>query len=397
MPDMGFPGRRSILRRFLGILDSGSLGPAYLFVGPEGSGKEATALEIARLVDCPRKPACSAPRFCESCLKMISFQHPDLCWLGPAPATVSEAAVVELLSAKRENCFHQSPFAASSRLTIGNPGDPGPLTIRALLRFLRHAPFQGRYKVAVITDGHRLTDEAANAILKTLEEPPPASLTFLLAPHRAGILPTILSRCQQVRFDPYTEDELAELLADYRGVPPRTAAGVARAADGNARKAMALLEPQAMALQTWAGELLEWIHARRAGAAHLSAEAIHLGRIPADMMPPESDPLPEARDLAARRERAIQLCEMLALYYSELLSCRERGEAWKPRLPQAAGKIRPLAEKRTSPTLLRDIARIEAAKEEIDRNLNIGLTMASLFQGLIDHAVRDQEELAARA
>jgi DNA polymerase-3 subunit delta' len=397
LPNTGFPGRRSVLTRFLGILNSGALGPAYLFVGPEGSGKEATALEIARVVNCPRSETCAAPPFCESCLKMLSFQHPDLCWLGPAPATISEAAVVELLSAKRENCFHQSPFAASSRISIGNPDDPGPLTIRALLRFLRHASFQGRYKVVVITDGHRLTDEAANAILKTLEEPPPASLTFLLTNHRTGLLPTILSRCQQVRFDPYAEDELAQLLTDYRGVPAKTAAGVARAADGNARKAMALLEPQAMALQVWAGELLDWIHARRAGAVHLAAEAVHLGRIPADMVPPEGDPVPEARDLAARRVRAIQLCEMLSLYYSELLSCRERGREWKPRLPQTAPRIRALAENRASPTLLRDIARVEATKEEIDRNLNIGLTMASLFQGLIDHAVRDQEELAARS
>ena len=67
-------------------------------------------------------------------------------------------------------------------------------------------------KVAVIADGHRMNPAAANAFLKTLEEPPPATVIFLLTTGSEGMLPTILSRCQKIRFEPWPEDELAGLL-----------------------------------------------------------------------------------------------------------------------------------------------------------------------------------------
>lgn len=396
MPHVGFPGRPEVLSRFVRIIPTGDLGQSYLFVGPRGAGKEVTALEIARLANCPREPACVDLPLCESCQKAITYQHPDIRWLGPAPATATAAAIRELLAHKQKNCFFQPAFAASSRISIGNPDDPGPLSVRSLLRFLRVHAFQGRYKVAVVADAHRLTAEAANALLKTLEEPPPASLIFLLTSNRSAILPTVLSRCQQVRFDPYPEDELARLLQQYAGVDAATAGALARSADGNARHAMALLQPVSMALLNWAGQLLENVHNGRAGVVHLAADALHMGRVPPDAVPPPGDPVEEARELADRRQRAIQLCEMLSLYYSELLACRERQDAWQPRLPEAAEPLRKLAARRNTSTLLQDISRLETAKDEIDRNLNIGLCMAALFQGLLDNAKQDQETRRTR-
>jgi DNA polymerase III delta' subunit len=386
-----FPARQAVLDRFQEILASAKLSQAYLLVGPEGVGKENTALEIARLANCPRRPVCTGRNKCESCQKAATFQHPDIRWLGPAPATATTDAVREILDRKRDNPFYQPEFATTSQVTIGNPDDPGPLTIRSLLRFLRLHAFQGRYKIAIISDAHRMTPGAANAFLKTLEEPPPNSLIFLLTSNRSGILPTIVSRCQQIRFDLYGEQELADLLVQLTGVEPARARGVARAADGNARKAMALLAPQVVALQNWAGRILDWIHTGRAGSLHVSADQLHSGIIPAEMAERSArDKLTVAKGSPARRERAIQLCEMLNLYYSELLTCRERGDDWRPRLPDAAERMQALAALRDSRSLLRDIAIIEAAKREVDSNLNIGLVMAVLFEGLIDHAQRDQ-------
>jgi DNA polymerase III delta prime subunit len=415
-----FPGRQAVLSTFQRSLATGGLSQSYLFVGPEGSGKEVTALEIARSANCRCATVCTDPDLCESCQKAVSFQHPDIRWLGPAPATANAVLARELLAHKREDCFYQPAYAASTQISIGDPDDPGPLTIRSLLRFLRVHSFQGRYKVAVVVDSHRLTAEAANSLLKTLEEPPPASLIFLLTTNRTAMLPTILSRCQQVRFDPYPEEELVTLLRERQTCDAETARVVARAADGNVRKAMALLRPQMAALLNWAGYLMEWIHAGRTGAVHLAADALHNGRIPAVMVDtgegtqedlgvrPTPVPLQvpsgrgveeirEASDLPSRRERAIQLCEMLNLYYSEVLTCRERGEEWVPRLAYAADRIRAWAQRRQTSTLLRDIARVESAKADIDRNLNIGLTMAVLGEGLLSHAKQDQKALGARA
>ena len=389
-----FPGRQSVLDRFRPLMANSRLSQAYLFVGPEGAGKEVTSLEIARLVNCPRQPHCSAPPFCESCQKAISFQHPDIRWLGPAPATISTDEVREVLELKRENPFYQPNFATTSQVTIGDPDDPGPLTVRTLLRFLRMQPFQGPSKIAIVADAHRLTDGAANAFLKTLEEPPPASLIFLLTSNRSGMLPTIASRCQHVRFDLYSENELMELLVTMMGIEREKARDIARITDGNARKAVALLEPQTVALRKWAFHLWGWIHAGRSGSALVVADQLHTGTIPAEMAAAGGEEhLAQARDNPAKRERAILLCEMLNLYYSEVLSCRERQAEWRPRLVAEQEKVRDLARWRRSTTLLQDIAEVDAAIGDIDHNLNIGLTMAVLFEGLIEHAKRDQAAL----
>ncbi len=385
MSQAGFWARPAVLARLRQAFGGDAAGRAWLLVGPEGSGKEGTALEAARLANCPRPSACEGPPLCESCQKAVTFQHPDIRWFGPAPASLTEDEARAVLQAKRQDPFFQPPFAASAEITIGSPEDPGPFTVRALLRFLRLQPFQGRFKLAILAGAHRLTPEAANALLKTLEEPPPAALIFLLTSNRAALLPTIVSRCQLVRFDPYAEEELVALLI-ARGLDAEQAAALARTADGSVRKALALCEPAAAAVLAWAGDLIERIHAGGGAAAQVAAEMLHKGTAPAAADGPEA--LPPASDLAAKRERAMQLCEMLVLYYSELVSCRERGELWRPRAGRARS-LAALAKQRSSRGLLADIQLIERAKRDIDRNLNIGLTMAVLLQGLIDNAQLD--------
>jgi hypothetical protein len=243
----------------------------------------------------------------------------------------------------------------------------------------------------VVADAHRFTPEAANAFLKTLEEPAPASLILLLTSNRSAMLPTLVSRCQPLRFEPYPERELAELLV-ARGESPAAAAALARAADGNVRKALALREPATVAILAWAEELLARIHAGSGSSAHLAAEMLHKGIVPEGEGPDgqELPAPPAASDLADRRQRALQLCEMLNVYYGDLLACRERGDDWRPRHPARADRVRALAARRTSRSLLDDIARLERAKGDIDRNLNIGLPMAAMLQGLITNAEQDR-------
>ena len=78
------------------------------------------------------------------------------------------------------------------------------------------------------------------------------------------------------------------------------------------------------------------------------------------------------------------------LHYSDLLACLEHGEAWHPRLPMSHEAVAAAADRRRSETLIGDMARIEEARRDIDRNINIGLTMAVLLEGLIENAQRDQ-------
>jgi len=392
-----FLGRPAVLERLQKAREAGKLGQPFLLVGPEGSGKENTALEFARLLNCSSPETCSPVHRCESCVKALGFQHPDIRWIGPAPASLDDAGVRELLEKKIANPFHQDPAAATAQVRIGDPENPEPMTIRSLIHFLRRRAYQGAYKVAVIAEGQRLNTAAANAFLKTLEEPPPSTVIFLLTTGTEGMLPTILSRCQKIRFEPWSEDELTGLLADIGEVDEKRARAAARTAEGNARRGLALLGEEAGLMLDWASVLFEGLHRRDRALAAISADELHRGLISYRCRPDGGGKKLVADTNPLRRDRAIQLCELLNLHYSDAVLWRELGEARRPRLPAAATLTAEIGNARSTAGLLGDIQRVEDTRLEIDRNINIGLAMAVLFEGLIDHAERDKSIGSARS
>ncbi len=396
MPATPFIARPEVLARLLRLRERGRLAQPLLLVGPEGSGKEGTALEFARRLNCRGPGQCRDDAPCESCVKSASFQHPDIRWVGPAPATLSDADARALLEEKLASPFARGAETATSQVLIGDPENPGPLTIRALIRFLRLQAFQGPWKVAVVGDAHRLNAAAANAFLKTLEEPPADTVIMLTSTGTEGMLPTILSRCQKIRFEPWPEDELTERLAEVTGAAADQARWAARLAQGNARLASDLLQPESRALAAWAGLLFGWIAEGRHGQTAIAADELHRGAFShAIDAPPARRAGQGAGEQGAgeRRARAIRLCELLNLHYSDALVCQQTGDAWQPRFPATIDAVRRVAGGRPTARLLGDMARIDAAVGDIDHNLNIGLVMAVLFEGLQAH---DRFQPAAR-
>jgi DNA polymerase III subunit delta' len=380
LPEPVYPGVRAVADRLLASLAGGRAGQPYLFVGPEGSGKEVTALEIVRRAQCAQPGRCGPAVLCESCQKAVTFQHPDIVWLGPAPASLEDSRKADevraLFQAKVDDPFFQPGYAASSQILIGNPDQPGPLTVRGLLQFLRRQAFQGPWQAAIVCGANRLNPAAANALLKTLEEPPPGALLILIASSSAGVLPTILSRCQQVLFTPYPRSELLALLERQAPQAPATSrAEAARLADGNIRKALAWLDDENQGLRRWTEQLFAELGQGHPGPGQVAAERLHQGAIG------ESD-----LDLHGRRRQALLVCETLATLLAEAVACRELGSAWQPRASTAAELVRTAANRRSTAALLQDIARVERAKQDIDGNLNLGLVMAVLLRDLGDHA-----------
>lgn len=173
---------------------------AYLFLGPAGSGKAAVAREFAArlLSEGATDPDAAAAR-------VRSGAHPDLTWVAPT----SSAGLLR--------------------------GDVDEAVVAAAAR----TPFESRRRVFVIEQADTLNDQAANRMLKTLEEPPPYAHLILLTARPGKVLPTIASRCQQVRFSPPTVDELAADLG-RRGIGPEQAAACARLSLGDGTRAIAL-------------------------------------------------------------------------------------------------------------------------------------------------------------
>jgi DNA polymerase III subunit delta' len=151
---------------------------AYLFHGPAGAGKRtvARAFAAALLADGSDDPAAARER-------VRRGAHPDLTWVTPSGA---------------------------SELLVGDVDE-------AVVGAVAHTPFEARRRVFVIEAAGTMNDQAANRLLKTLEEPPAFAHLILLAEHREDVLPTVASRCQPVRFDPLPAQEIEQHL--LRGRP----------------------------------------------------------------------------------------------------------------------------------------------------------------------------------
>src|SRR5262245_18667903 len=158
---------------------SGRLAHAYAFVGPSGIGKRRFAIELARCLLCDRHrdadlESCGE---CPSCRLVAARTHPDLILVSPPEG--KSILPIKLMIGENE--------------TRGKEGLCHDLSLRPML---------ARRRVAVIDEADWMNDEAANALLKTLEEPPQNSVLILVASTSDGLLPTIRSRCQLVSFQP---------------------------------------------------------------------------------------------------------------------------------------------------------------------------------------------------
>jgi len=185
----------------------GSPSHAYLFHGPSGTGKRtiARAFAAALLADGARDPGAVAARIARG-------THPDLTWVTPSGA--AEMLVSDI----------EEPVVAAAART----------------------PFESSRRVFVIEAAHTMNDQAANRMLKTLEEPPSFVHLLLLTDCREDVLATIASRCQHVRFDPLPSARIAGLL---EGVEPERAQACARLALGDARLAARLASEEGQALR----------------------------------------------------------------------------------------------------------------------------------------------------
>jgi len=231
-------GQKQPIRILTALLRKDTIPHALIFSGLKGVGKQAAALEFAKICNCTERNADRAITTsidksregrlsnkhplevgpcgrCKSCRKIASGNHPDVIQIKPSGAYIKIAQ------------------------------------IRALGQTLAMRPYEAKWRTVIISNAQAMNPAASNALLKMLEEPPAQTVLILTAGQRSDLLPTIVSRCQHIRFKPISQENLESYIIENREVTPVQARILASMAGGSYTTALDMADKNWFARRTW--------------------------------------------------------------------------------------------------------------------------------------------------
>lgn len=307
---IGHDRQKNILRR---ALQNQRVAHAYLFEGPDGVGKRLVALAMARALLCQTGQGCGD---CSPCRKVDHNNHPDIHLLDAEGATIK---------------IDQ---------------------IRTLQQQLALRPLEGQYRICLIDGAEQLNPAAANALLKTLEEPQPNTVIILLSSQPEALLVTIRSRCQRLPFQRLPKQRLTEILSNRLELKDTDAAVLAALSDGSFKKALGQNKELYLERRR---DLLRHLLALSAGSV------IPLFKL--------------ADELVADKDHLVEILEIFQAFFRDLLLLKHgRPEEELVNLDLKEPLYRQM-ERETTQSLLKKLEALEAGRYYLQRNVNRQLTM----------------------
>ena len=316
-------------KRFLAqVMAREKIPHAYLFTGIPGIGKTTTAMALAMALNCQEPVSGDACGHCVSCRQMMSGNFPDFLSIRPEGKNIK---------------INQ---------------------IRDLNRKLSFAPVSGKYRVIVLYQAETMTTEAANSLLKTLEEPPPGNILVLKVTEPLDLLPTIVSRCQRVPFQPLPVDDMAYWLVKQKGVDAEMAAVLARISGGSLGRALKMCEDDFFdKRQGWLQRLISLPGLSREKALDMALECAGEAK---------------KTDFQTSEIWEPGLIEMLAVWetwYRDLLLVRVGGGKHLMINVDFSHKLKNIAGKLKVPNLINSILAVDQSQRDLRRMRNTKLVM----------------------
>ena len=254
---------------------------------------------------------------CKSCRKIASDNHPDIIRLKPSGPTIK---------------IDQ---------------------IRSTCQTLALKPYEARWRLVIMTDAQTMNPAAGNALLKVLEEPPGRTILILVAAHTADLLPTIVSRCQHIRFNPISKINLETALVDEHGIEPGDATIIAAMAGGSLSRALRLYQANWIERRNWLIKELD----------SLSTDSVNRLLAFGDQLAENKDDLPEALEVLKSWLRDL----IVAKIYPDNMINRETGS-----------HLQQTSQDMSLTSLLSKFETIQSSQNAIRTGTNLRLAMESM-------------------
>ncbi len=326
-------GQEKALNMLIAFLGNETIPHALVFSGLDGTGKMAAAIAFAMACNCtggrpgsaddggrglPGKTALPACGQCRACQKIKSANHPDILHLAPSGDSIKVKQ------------------------------------IRALLDTIALRPFEAKTRVVILQDAHTLNLSAGNALLKALEEPPKNTIFILTTAELSGLMPTIVSRCQHVRFRPIERGLIEAALINSQGVSPAIAGAASQLSGGSLSLALRALNP-------------DWRHYRKwllhqAAALPDTSPGIHLAL---------------ATLIADRKGQVADAISILKSWFRDLIVFKHAPD--RIINEDLTDLVRTAAQKETSESLLKKLKALDTVSRKIERNANVRLSLETLM------------------
>lgn len=210
MPFSSIVGHQSVVGLLRQAVERGSVPQSVIFAGPEGVGKRTVAVALAQAINCPRRSAGDACGTCGTCTRIARGQFSDVVYID----TGGEASIKIQTLRQR------------------------------VLEAVGYRPFEGVRRVFIIDPADEMTEQAQDALLKTLEEPPSSTMLILVTAYPDTLLATIRSRCRRVRFGALSEQDVARVLVERLQMKEASAQSRASASGGSVSRALAVEEDE---------------------------------------------------------------------------------------------------------------------------------------------------------